>query len=107
MTLYWKKFNLQTLHIRCRNFEPLIVINVLTGIKYCPSVFETVVICVPTRKVRDFTMFSGPSATGLQLGVFLLQNQFVNIFLITHVSVQKALAVVPLIAYGSFCPVLS
>jgi hypothetical protein len=53
-----EKFNLQTLHIRCRHFNNLFLINVFSGTKYCPSVFETVGIRVLTRKIRNFTTFS-------------------------------------------------
>jgi hypothetical protein len=46
-----------TLYIRRRHLGAL-SLNIFTGTKYCPSMLETVGIRVPTRGVRNFTMFS-------------------------------------------------
>jgi hypothetical protein len=53
-----EKLNLQTLHIRRRQVDILLLINVFSGTKHCPSVLETVGIRVPTRNIRNFTTFS-------------------------------------------------
>jgi hypothetical protein len=53
-----EKLNLQTLHIRRRHLDAAFLINVFRGTKYCPSVLETVGIRVPTRNIRNFTMFN-------------------------------------------------
>jgi hypothetical protein len=53
-----QQLNLQTLHIERRHFNALLLINVFSGTKYCPSVLETVGIRVPTRNIRNFTTFS-------------------------------------------------
>jgi hypothetical protein len=53
-----KKQNLQTLHIGRRHFDALFLVNVFSGTKQCPSVLETVGIRVPTRNMRNFTMFT-------------------------------------------------
>jgi hypothetical protein len=80
------KLNLQTLHIRRRHFDALFLRNIFTGTKYWPIDLETVGIRVPARNTRNSPRSVAPSATALQLDVFLLQMQFVNvqIFLITH-----------------------
>jgi hypothetical protein len=53
-----ERLNLGTLHIRRRHFNALFLINAFSGTKHCPSVLETVSIRVPTRNIRNFTMFS-------------------------------------------------
>jgi hypothetical protein len=57
-----EKLNLQTLHIRRRHFDALLVINAFSGTKHCPlcpgSVLETVDILFPNRNVRNFNTFS-------------------------------------------------
>jgi hypothetical protein len=65
-----EKLNLQTLHIRRRHFDALFLINVFSGTKHCPPTLEIVGIRVPTRNMRSVA----PSATALQLDVFLLQT---------------------------------
>jgi hypothetical protein len=57
-----QKLNLLTLHNRHRHFDALFLINVFNGAKCCPSVLETVEIRVPTRHIRNFTMFASPSS---------------------------------------------
>jgi hypothetical protein len=55
-------FNLLTLHNRRRHFDALVLINVFSGAKCCPSVFETVAIRVPVRNIRNFAMFTCSSS---------------------------------------------
>jgi hypothetical protein len=49
-----EKLNLQTLHIRHHHYDPLFLINVFSSIKCCPSVLETVGICVPTQNTQFY-----------------------------------------------------
>jgi hypothetical protein len=82
-----EKLNLETLHIRLRHFDAMFLINVFSGTRHCPSVLETVDIRVFTRNIRNLTSSVAPSATALQLDVFLPQMQFVNlqIFLVSYI----------------------
>jgi hypothetical protein len=57
-----EKFNLLTLRIRRHHFDALFLINIFSGAKCCPSDLETVGIRVPTRYIRNFTMFSFSSS---------------------------------------------
>jgi hypothetical protein len=50
-----EKLNPQTLR---RHFDALFLLNIFSGTKHCPSVLETVGIRVPSRNIRNFTMFS-------------------------------------------------
>jgi hypothetical protein len=80
-----EKLNLLTLYVRRRQFDTLFLTNVFSGaLHVCyPSLLETAGIHVST-----------PSATALQQDLYLLQMQCVNIqiFLLSRVLVQKALA---------------
>jgi hypothetical protein len=78
---------MQTLHIRRRHYDALFLINVFSGTKHCPSVLETGGIRVPTRNVVSLASSVVSSATVLQLDMYLLQMQFVNlqIFLASHI----------------------
>jgi hypothetical protein len=53
-----EQLNLQTLHIRRRHFDALVLINAFIGSKYYPSVLEIFGIRVPTRNIRNFTTFN-------------------------------------------------
>jgi hypothetical protein len=53
-----EKLNLLTLHNRRRHFDALFLINVISDVKYSPSVLERVGIRVPTRNIRNFNTFS-------------------------------------------------
>jgi hypothetical protein len=73
------KLNLQTLHDRQRHIDALSLINVFRGTKSCASVLEAVGLRVPTRTSKTVPRSVVHPATVLQPGVFLLQNQFVNL----------------------------
>jgi hypothetical protein len=61
---------LHTLHKRMYHLDALFLIQVYRGFKFCPSLSETVRLRVPTRYLRDFSMFHvGPS-----LKIVLLQD---------------------------------
>jgi hypothetical protein len=65
-------------------------INTFTGIKCCPSVLEAVGIRVSTRNIRNFAMFR--CSFGHYPSVRCVSAANEEIFLITHVWLQKALA---------------
>jgi hypothetical protein len=48
---------LHTLRKRRYHLDALFLIQVYLGSKFCPSVLETVGLCVPTRHLRDFPLF--------------------------------------------------
>jgi hypothetical protein len=48
---------LHTLPKRRDHFNALFLIQVYLGSKFCPSVLETVGLRVPTRHLRDFSLF--------------------------------------------------
>jgi hypothetical protein len=81
-----EKLNMQTLHIRRRHFDALFLINVFSGTKCCPSVLETSAFVFLLGTYVTLPSSVVPSATALQLDVFLLQMQFVNlqILLVKH-----------------------
>jgi hypothetical protein len=54
--------NFRTLHSRRRHIDALFLINVFKGKINCPSILDTVGICVPTRQVREFSTFSVTSS---------------------------------------------
>jgi hypothetical protein len=70
---------LQTLHIRRRHIDALLLINAFCGTKYCPSVLETVGLRVPTRNIVISPRSVAPSATALQQDLYLLPMQFLNL----------------------------
>jgi hypothetical protein len=49
---------LHTLRKRRYHLDALFIIQVYRGLKYCPSLLEAVGLRVPTRHLRDFSMFS-------------------------------------------------
>jgi hypothetical protein len=53
---------LLTFHNRHHQFEASFLINIYSGTKWCPSVLETVGLPVPTRNIRNFTMFTCSSS---------------------------------------------
>jgi hypothetical protein len=57
-----EKLNLQTLHIRRCHSDASLSINVYNYAKCCPSLLETVGICVPAWNICNFTMFSCSSS---------------------------------------------
>jgi hypothetical protein len=57
-----EKLNFLMLHNRRRQLDALFLINVFSGAKCCSSDLETVGIRVPTRYIRNFTMFSFSSS---------------------------------------------
>jgi hypothetical protein len=75
--------NLQALHNSHRHSDALFLINVYNGAKCCPSVLETVDIHVSVCYLRNS---AAPSVTVLQLDMFLLLMEFINvhIFLETY-----------------------
>jgi hypothetical protein len=74
-----EKLNLLTLHIRRHHSCALFLINAFSGAKCCPSVLETVDIRVLLGTDITLPCSLAPPATALQLDVFLLQIQFVNL----------------------------
>lgn len=56
------KLKLQTLHFRRRHIDALFLISVFKGVSNCPSVLETVGIRVPSRNIRNFSMFCSASS---------------------------------------------
>jgi hypothetical protein len=52
-----EKLNLLTLFTRHRHSDALFLINVFSGAKYCTSVLAAAGIPVPTRNIRNFTVF--------------------------------------------------
>jgi hypothetical protein len=73
------KLNFQTLLVRRRHIDALLLINVFRGTKFCPSVLEAVGLSAPTRNIEICPRSVVPPATVLQPGVFLLQIQFANL----------------------------
>jgi hypothetical protein len=55
---FLEKLNLQKLHIRRRHSDALLFRNVHNGVKYRPSLLETVGIHVPDRNIRGRITFS-------------------------------------------------
>jgi hypothetical protein len=53
-----KYLKLHTLHKRRYHLDALFLIQVYCGLKYCPSLLEAVSLRVPTRYLRDFSMFN-------------------------------------------------
>jgi hypothetical protein len=51
------KLKLPTLHSRRRQIDALFLISTFKGLYNCPSVLETVGIRVPSRNIRNFSMF--------------------------------------------------
>jgi hypothetical protein len=54
--------NMLTVLTSRRHFDALLLLNVFSGAKCCPSVLETVGIRVPTSNFRNFTMFTCSSS---------------------------------------------
>jgi hypothetical protein len=57
-----ERLNLRALHNSRSHFDVLLVINVFSGTKCCPSVLETVGLWVPTQNIRNFNMFTCSSS---------------------------------------------
>jgi hypothetical protein len=57
-----ERLNLLALHNRRRHFEALFLINVFSATKCCSSVPEIVGLRVPTRNIRNFTIFTSSSS---------------------------------------------
>jgi hypothetical protein len=74
-----EKINLQTLHIRRSHFDASFLINVFSGTKNAPlsSKQSAFVFLLGTYVILTRSVI--PSATGLQLDMFLLQMQFTNL----------------------------
>jgi hypothetical protein len=49
--------NLRTLHNRRHQLDAIFVINVLLGSKSCPSTLDIIGLRVPTRNLRDYSLF--------------------------------------------------
>jgi hypothetical protein len=49
--------NLRTLQDRRHQLDAIFVINVLLGSKSCPSTLDIISLRVPTRNLRDFSLF--------------------------------------------------
>jgi hypothetical protein len=60
-----ERLNSLTLHKRRRHFDALLLINVFSGTKFCPSVLEIVGLRVPTRNIHNFNNSLAPQATAL------------------------------------------
>jgi hypothetical protein len=54
--------NFRTLHSRRRHLDALFLINAFRGKINCPSISDTVGIRVPTRHIREFSIFNVSSA---------------------------------------------
>jgi hypothetical protein len=73
-----EKLNLLILQIRHCHFDALFIINVFSGAKCCPSVLKAVGICVLGASIT-LPCSVASLATALQLDMFMLQMQFVNL----------------------------
>jgi hypothetical protein len=70
-----EKLNLLTQHTRRRHSDDFFFINAFRGSKYLTSLVETAALRVTARNISSVS----PPATAVQLEVFLLQMQFVNL----------------------------
>jgi hypothetical protein len=85
------KLNLQTLHVRRRHIDALLLINVFRDTKFCPSALKVVGLRVPTRNIRNFSTFSCSSSNCPTARCVLADNtvcKFVDIFSNLYLSLR-------------------
>jgi hypothetical protein len=85
-----EKLNLLTLHIRHHHVDALFLTNIFSGAKCCPSVGNSWHPCSCSECTYvTLPCSTAPQATALEINLFLLQMQFVNlqIFLKTRLNI--------------------
>jgi hypothetical protein len=85
---FLEKLNLLTLHFRRRHSDALLIINIFSGAKCCPSVLETAGILVPARDAHNFTTFTHSSSQCPAARRVSPLIQFVNIQITLQILAQ-------------------